>query len=73
MAVNQADAGRESYLRRWRRRHVKRVGKRAIRGLGGLLGAQSTVGDHPVLDARHFPWLADVEAGYPAIRAERVK
>lgn len=70
MVAEPLAATREPLLRRWRRRHVKRLGKRAIRGLSAFLGAQSTVGDLPVLRAGDFPWIGRVEAGFPAIRAE---
>lgn len=70
MVTPTTTAAPEPWLRRWRRRHVKRLGKRAIRGLASFLGAQSTVGDRPVLRTADFPWVAAIEAGYPAIRAE---
>jgi beta-hydroxylase len=70
MVADQLDATRAPWLRRWRRRHVKRLGKRAIRGLGHFLGEQSLVGDAPVLDAARWPWIPRLEAGFPAIRAE---
>ena len=49
------------WLRKRRRRYVKRFGKRAIRSLFGYLGRQSLVGDAPVLDKSLFPHLRALE------------
>jgi len=72
MATNQ-DAATNSplnWLRKRRRRYVKRFGKRAIRSLFGYLGRQSLVGDAPVLDKSLFPELRPLEENWQVIRAE---
>jgi ornithine lipid ester-linked acyl 2-hydroxylase len=53
-----------------RRKYVKRYGKRAFRRIDHYLAQQSLVPDQPVLDARLFPWMADLEANWQVIRAE---
>lgn len=57
-------------LRKTRRRHVKRFGKRLTRGLAGFLGRQSLVGGPPVLDSAHFPFLQSFTGNWPAILGE---
>jgi ornithine lipid ester-linked acyl 2-hydroxylase len=59
-----------SWIRRHRRKYVKRLGKLAIRRLAGFLGRQSLVGDTPVLDAAAFPWVPALEAATPVIQRE---
>lgn len=53
-----------------RRRRVKRYGKNLIRGLANFLGRQSLVGDAPVLDMAHFPFLKTFPENWKAIHAE---
>lgn len=53
-----------------RRKRVKRFGKNLIRGLAGFLGSQSKVGDTPVLDSAHFPFLAAFTDNWQTIRTE---
>jgi len=57
-------------FRKARRKHVKTLGKNLIRRLASFLGSQSTVGDAPVLESRHFPFLKDFTDNWQAIRAE---
>jgi ornithine lipid ester-linked acyl 2-hydroxylase len=57
-------------FRQARRKRVKRFGKKFIRGLADFLGRQSLVGDSPVLDSKHFPFLASFTDNWPAIHAE---
>jgi ornithine lipid ester-linked acyl 2-hydroxylase len=57
-------------FRRERRKRVKRFGKNLIRGLAGFLGRQSLVGDTPILDSRHFPFLKEFTDNWPKIEAE---
>ncbi len=47
-----------------------RIGKKLRHRVSAVIGRSSRVGNEPVLDASHFPWIADVEAGWPKIRAE---
>jgi beta-hydroxylase len=49
---------------------ANRVGERLIRWLDGYFGRHSLVGDHTFFDPDAFPWVADLEAGAPAIRRE---
>lgn len=53
-----------------RRKHIKRHGKKLIRGLANFLGRQSAVGDTPVLDSKHFPFLETFTANWQPILAE---
>lgn len=46
------------------------MGRSLIRGLGDFLGRQSLVGDTPVLDNKHFPFLATFADNWEAIRDE---
>jgi beta-hydroxylase len=57
-------------LRRARRRHVKRFGKRLIRALGGFLGRQSRIGDAAVFDVACLPALRELERHWHEIRDE---
>ena len=57
-------------LKTARRRSIKAVGKRLIRGLANFLGRQSLIGDTPVLDSAHFPFLQSFTGNWQAIRAE---
>jgi beta-hydroxylase len=49
---------------------ANRVGERFIRWLDGYFGRHSLVGDHTFFDPADFPWIAELEAGAPVIRAE---
>ena len=49
---------------------ANRVGERFIRWLDGYFGRHSLVGDHTFFDPADFSWVAEIEAGVPAIRAE---
>jgi len=66
----EAPAGFFQRLRKQRRRHVKRFGKNVIRGLAGFIGRQSLVGDAPVLDSCHFPFLQQFSDNWLTIRDE---
>ena len=57
-------------FRQARRKRVKRFGKNLIRGLANFLGSQSLVGDAPVLDMKHFPFLAEFTGNWEGMRAE---
>jgi aspartyl/asparaginyl beta-hydroxylase (cupin superfamily) len=57
-------------IKQKRRRYVKQLGKRLIRGLADFLGSQSLVGDKPVLDINDFPELRPIQAEWKTIRAE---
>jgi aspartyl/asparaginyl beta-hydroxylase (cupin superfamily) len=57
-------------FRKERRRRVKRFGKWLIRGVAEFLGRQSLVGDRPVIDKAHFPFLEPFEANWRVVRAE---
>jgi beta-hydroxylase len=56
-----------------RRRRIKRAGKRLTRALGDFLGRQSLVGDTPILDNKHFPFLQSFTDNWETIRAELEK
>lgn len=63
-------AERLAQLRKRRRKLVKRWGKRALRRLNRTISAQSLVPDVPVFDPGVFPFVKELEAGWPAMRAE---
>jgi aspartyl/asparaginyl beta-hydroxylase (cupin superfamily) len=52
---------------------VYRAGKKLRPWFDGVLARSSTVGDPPVFDPRAFPWTADLEANWEAIRAEALR
>jgi ornithine lipid ester-linked acyl 2-hydroxylase len=41
-----------------RRKFVKNTGRSVTRALGDFLGRQSEVGDTPIIDSKHFPFLS---------------
>ncbi|MET1110732.1 MAG: aspartyl/asparaginyl beta-hydroxylase domain-containing protein [Allosphingosinicella sp.] len=47
-----------------------RIGKKMRHRIGALIARSSRVGDSPVYDSRLFPWIAQLEARWPEIRAE---
>ena len=53
-----------------RRKYVKKLGRKLTRRLAHFLGRQSTVGDTPVLDPKHFPFLDSFTGNWQAIRGE---
>jgi aspartyl/asparaginyl beta-hydroxylase (cupin superfamily) len=53
-----------------RRRRVKKFGKELIRRLANFLGRQSLVGDAPVLDKKHFPFLKTFTDDWTTIKEE---
>ena len=52
-----------------RRKFVKRRGKQLFRTLGNIMSRQSKVGDMPILDAGHFPFLQEFTTNRQKIRA----
>jgi aspartyl/asparaginyl beta-hydroxylase (cupin superfamily) len=61
---------RKSSWRAWRRRRVKRLGRRVLALLAVLYGRQSRVPDLPFIPTEHFPFIAEVEAHWKDILAE---
>ena len=57
-------------FKRARRKRVKAFGKKLTRGLTDFLRRQSTVGDAPVLDSKHFPFLKNFTSNWEKILAE---
>jgi beta-hydroxylase len=57
-------------LKKRRRRTVKRAGKRLMAIMSDVIARQSLVGDAPVLDNRHFPYLDPLVADWEAVRTE---
>jgi aspartyl/asparaginyl beta-hydroxylase (cupin superfamily) len=57
-------------LKRRRRRAVKRAGKRLMAIMSHVIARQSLVGDAPVLDNRHFPYLEPLVANWEAVGDE---
>lgn len=55
-----------------RRKRVKILGRSLTRSLANFLGRQSLVGDTPVLDSDHFPFLTTFTENWETIRAEVV-
>ena len=53
-----------------RRKRVKAFGKKLTRGLANFLGHQSTVGDAPVLESKHFPFLKSFTGNWQQILFE---
>ena len=49
---------------------ANRVGERFLRWLDRYFGRHSLVGDHSFFDPADFEWVAELEAGTPAIRLE---
>jgi beta-hydroxylase len=68
--AKSAELGWAQRFRKERRRIIKNFGKRLIRRLADFLGRQSKVGDAPVLDNSHFPFLAEFTANWQTIRDE---
>ncbi|HLA01765.1 MAG TPA: aspartyl/asparaginyl beta-hydroxylase domain-containing protein [Aestuariivirga sp.] len=53
-----------------RRKRVKAFGKKLTRGLASFLGRQSTVGDAPVLESKHFPFLKSFSSNWEQVLFE---
>ena len=49
---------------------LKKVGVKLMRGVESFQNRHSLVSTDPILDNAEFPWVEQVEAAYPAIRAE---
>jgi len=60
-------------FRTYRRKKVKRLGKRLTRWLSDFFGRQSTVGDTPFFDKTLFPFTAMLEENWQPIRAEALE
>ncbi len=73
LSSQEAPAGFFKRLKQERRRRVRDFGKWARRWLRGFLGRQSLVGDAPVLDSRHFPFLDQFTDNWETIRGEVVE
>ena len=71
--TQEAPAGLFERLKNQRRLRVKRFGKRLIRRLGSFMGRQSLVGNAPVLDSGHFPFLQQFTDNWEAIHGEVVE
>lgn len=55
----------------WRRKAVKKIGKRLFQGTFlNFLSRQSHIPNQPLLDAELFPWADGFAACWPAIRSE---
>ncbi len=55
-----------------RRKKVKIWGRSLTRSLANFLGRQSLVGDTPVLNSDHFPFLTTFTENWEAICAEAI-
>jgi beta-hydroxylase len=60
-------------LKKKRRKRIKHFGRWVIRSLGHFLGRQSLVGDTPVLDNAHFPFLKTFTDNWEVIRGEALE
>lgn len=49
---------------------IKKLGVKLMRGVESFQNRHSLIGTDPVLDNKEFPWVGEVEAAYPGIRAE---
>jgi len=47
-----------------------RIGKKLRHSIGAVIARSSKVGDTPIFAASLFPWIAQLEARWPEIRAE---
>jgi beta-hydroxylase len=70
MSIYRDHSGLWERLRTRRRELVKAYGRSLLRKQARFLYRQSLIGDQPVLDKSIFPWIADLESGWPAIRDE---
>jgi ornithine lipid ester-linked acyl 2-hydroxylase len=57
-------------FRKRRRRTVKRMGKRLMGVMTGIIARQSLVGNDPVIDNSHFPYIEPLAADWQAVRDE---
>ena len=69
-AANAPPLTWQQCLKKARRKRVKKFGTKLIRSLGNFLGRQSLVGDTPVLNSKHFPFLKTFASDWQAIKAE---
>jgi aspartyl/asparaginyl beta-hydroxylase (cupin superfamily) len=77
---DRREEGREERVMNWteqiqtmrtlRRKYVRRYGKHALRTLDRYFAHHSLVPTTPVLDSQLFPWLAEFETQWQAVRAE---
>jgi len=56
--------------RKFRRKYVKKAGRRVLQALDRYLGKQSLVGDHPFFDPGRFPHVEILERNWRTIRRE---
>lgn len=70
MSIYRDHSGLRERLRTRRRELVKAYGRSLLRKQARFLYRQSLIGDQPVFDKSIFPWIADLESGWPAIRNE---
>ena len=70
MSIYRDPSALRERLRTRRRKLVKAYGRSLLRKQARFLYRQSLIGDQPVFDKSVFPWIADLEAGWQAIRAE---
>jgi len=72
MAGAQASRGAagKSPWKAWRRTKVKTLGLATLKLLAKLYGRQTLVPDLAVIPNGHFPFVAELEANWPVIRAE---
>jgi ornithine lipid ester-linked acyl 2-hydroxylase len=57
-------------LQKRRKKYVRRYGKRALRAFDRYFARQSLVPTAPMLDPQFFPWIAEFETQWQAVRAE---
>lgn len=65
MATNQAAIDKPE-----KKPLVMRWGKKFLRAITRFQGRHSLVSTAPILDPAEFPWVSDLEAAWPGIRAE---
>ena len=71
--TNVTDTSTQTWYQRFkkaRRKKVKIWGRSLTRSLANFLGRQSLVGDTPVLNSDHFPFLASFTENWETIRTE---
>jgi beta-hydroxylase len=60
----------KSAWRKVRKKYIRRYGKRTLRTIDRFFARQSLVPTTPVLDSSIFPWTAEFETHWQAVRAE---
>jgi len=63
-------SGNWTRFRTLRKKKVKRYGRSLLDKQAAFLYRQSLIGDQAIFDKTIFPWIATIESGWSAVRAE---